>query len=347
MHTPPSKCVVLPPRFPLDGVDAANLGDCMMFMHTDDKLYRGCVSESHRRAVSTSDDPSSRLHLQPSAVTNQTIMTVTDARYGNYVILNHIIAHGLNPVCLDTTSGNSVSCIRYGNFFRTIGYHGKAYCFDSMGSADLMPFNIHLNGLETHVECAPAATSLMTFLNAEATKSAFINLSSAASLKEIESSFATTPSVVTFEIHAGNKESLEVLSSLLETHILFDVGFAHRPFCFTPVTPRDVKQFIRIVANYPHRATHVMGIARHIPEVNELAYQLACLTPGPVEYSLVIEHHVPSAERTKPRLAEQVEVFVVPTRAERLAPTESPFLGDMPVIPASHDIGALPGFTVS
>jgi hypothetical protein len=210
-----------------------------------------------------------------------------------------------------------------------------------------MPFNIRLNGLEDHVECASMPESLVTFLTAESIQSAFITLSSAASLEEIAPVLATKPNVVTFEIHAGNKECVQTLSGLLETHILFDVGFAYRPFCFTPVTTRDVRQFTRIVANYPHRATHVMAMSRTIPEVNELAYQLACLTPGPVEYSLVMEDHVPPTERSKPRLAEQVEVLVVPDRVERPSPIESPFFGDMPVVPVSPEAVNLPRFTVS
>ena len=321
----------LPPQYPDGGVDSVNLGDCRAFMRTSDKLYRGCIATTHR-ASQVDPDYASKAdqNKQPSAVPRATIATVTDARYGIYLILHHLIENGIKPTFIDTEARCGQMGIRYGNFFRTLGFKGKAYCLESADTAELIPFNITLNGAESHVEYKPQPTSLCDFLRDAGVESAFIKLTSDTALTELETFLTETPSVVSFEIHSNKKESLQTLSHLLKTHVLFDVGFIHRPFCFSPVTDRDVKQFLRIVANYPHRATHMIALSKTIPEIHELAYRLACLMPGAVEYSLVMEPHTPPHGRTMSRLANQVEVIVVNNPATSGVPLESPFSPDMP-----------------
>jgi len=317
-------------------VDAADLGDCVIFMSTHDKFYRGCISEARRGAAVEADQHGNVSPCpRPSAVTAQSIATVTDARYGLYVLFHHLITRKLAPTCIDATPGNAHICVRYGNLFRALGYNGKARYLESCSSSDLLPLTSRLNGLEGYIEPVAGNTPLNTLLSDPSSQSTFMNVSSIDALAEIEESLLQKPNVVAFEIHASKKDSVQALSQLLNTHILFDVGFLYRPFCFSPITTRDVRQFTRIVANYPHRATHIVALSRDIPDVNDLAYQLACLTPGPVEYSLEIEPHLPPGERTKPRLADQVEVLVVPERAPLPSPVESPFYGDLPVLPLS------------
>ena len=334
MNMPVQQPMTLPPQFPKDGVDAVDLGDCVIFMSTHDKFYRGCVSEARRGAPIEMDQHGNvSPYHRPSAVSAQTIATVTDARYGLYLIFHHLITRKLAPTCVDATPGNAHICIRYGNLFRTLGYEGKARYVESSPSSDLLPFTSKINGLERYIEPIAENPSINRLLTDSSNPSVFIHVSSIGALAEIEEPLLQKPNVLAFEMHASKKDSVETLSKLLNTHILFDVGFLYRPFCFSAITTRDVRQFTRIVANYPHRATHIVAISRDVPEVNDLAYQLACLMPGPVEYSLAMEPHLPQSERQKPRLAEQVEVLVVPERSPLPSPIESPFYGDMPVPP--------------
>ncbi len=331
MNAPASPRTSLPPGYPNGGVDAVNLGDCRAFMLTSDKLYRGCIAASHR-ACHVEPDYASAIdrNRYPSAVTPSTIATVTDARYGIYVILNYLIENGITPSFIDTDARCGQMAIRYGNFLSMLGCRGKAYCFESTESAELIPYNITLNGAHSHVEHRSRPASLGSFVQESGLESTFIKLNSETIPTELDNFLTSTPSVASFEVHSNKPESLHTLSHLLRTHVLFDVGFIHRPFCFSPITDRDVKQFTRIVANYPHRATHIIALSKMIPEIHELAYFLACLTPGPVEYSLVMEPHSPPHGRAKTRLAEQVEVVVVDQPTQSHGPLESPFSPDMP-----------------
>jgi hypothetical protein len=146
------------------------------------------------------------------------------------------------------------------------------------------------NKANTIVPCV----RLSEFLNAQKIESAFIKLDTenleARILADINSFLVETPSAVCFEYHANlSHELVSAMTALSHTHILFDVGYLPRPFCFNPISGTNFTAFSQAVARYPYAYTDVLALSRRIPAVHELAQRLAGLTAGRVEYSLVLE----------------------------------------------------------
>ena len=322
----------LPRFFHSGGVDLVNLGDCRAFMLSQDNLYKVCVADQYRGfPIDQHYAWIERDGHQVSSVTPEGLASVRDARYGVYLILHHLIANGTFPTFLDVGAYVGDVGIRYANFFRTLGYPGKVFCFDPTLAGDLIPYNISLNGLERYVEHrseavsdfsglvtfeqkqghADSASALMgqgegkntivpcvklsEFIREQNIQSAFIKLDTEnleqRILADIDSFLIDTPSAVCFEVHAHQKELVPTMAHLLQTHYLFDVGYLPRPFCFMPLDARILSQFSAIVSNYPYRYTDVLAISRNIPGVERLVERLTSLAPSRIEYSLVMEPH--------------------------------------------------------
>jgi FkbM family methyltransferase len=243
-----------------------------------------------------------------------------------------MIANGAFPTFLDVGAYVGDVGIRYANFFRTLGYPGKVFCFDPTLAGDLIPYNISLNGLERYVEHRSEAVSdfsglvtfeqkqgladsasaligkgeeqntivscvkLSHFIKERNIQSAFIKLDTEnleqRILADIHEFLTQTPSAVCFEFHAHHNDMLSTMTRLLETHYLFDVGYLPRPFCFIPLNGHILSQFDNVVVNYPYKYTDVLALSRNIPGVAHLADRLASLTTSEIEYSLVMEQHV-------------------------------------------------------
>jgi FkbM family methyltransferase len=298
-------------------------------MLSEDNLYHVCVPEEFRHfPLDFHYSSISQQGYQPSPVSAANIHLVKPARYGVYLILHHMIQAGIAPSFLDVGAYVGDVGLRYGNFFRTIGYNGRVFCFDPSLAGTLIPYNIALNGLEPYVEHRPQAVSdfsglitfeqkqghadsacstspgagypntivpcvkLSEFINKQKIQSAFIKLDTEnleiRILADINSFLLETPSVVCFECHGHETALFPVMSKLLETHYLFDVGYLPRPFCFTPVTPDTLQDLQAKIRQYKYGYTDILAISRRMPGVAELVNKLAELKSEPAAYSLIM-----------------------------------------------------------
>lgn len=322
---------LLPRFFHSGGVDLVNLGDCRAFMLSQDNLYNVCVAPEYRHyPIDQHYARVARDGYQQAPVTKSNSSSISDARYGIYLIVRQMIDSGVNPAFLDVGAYVGDVGIRYGNFFRTLGYSGRVVCFDPTLAGDLIPYNITLNSLNDYVEHRPEAVSdftglltfqqrqghadsssatlvgeplantivpcvtLSEFLRKERIESAFIKLDTenleARILADIKDFLTETPSAVCFEFHAHqSNELMGAMTSLMNTHFLFDIGYLPRPFCFNPISELTCSLFPSAVARYPYGYTDVLALSRQIPGAGDLARRLGCLNPGPIEYSLVLD----------------------------------------------------------
>ncbi len=147
-----------PRWFCADGIDLVNFGDYRGFMLVQDNLYKICVGQNHKRfPIEKHYEMLRSGGYQPSPVTRQNAGQLTDSKWGIYVLLDHLLRQELPLSFLDVGAFVGDVGIRFGNYFRTIGSDTRVYCFDPSLSGELIPYNIHLNGLSdivTHVPCA-------------------------------------------------------------------------------------------------------------------------------------------------------------------------------------------------
>jgi FkbM family methyltransferase len=313
--------------FCADGLDLVNFGDFHGFMLVEDNLYKLCVDEAHKHvAIERHYEMLRQSGHRPSPVNQQNVAALDEAQWGIYVVLNHLIRRNIPVTFLDVGSFVGDVGLRYANYMRTIGYAGGVYCFDPSLSGELIPYNIRLNGLEPWMTYCPYAVSDMagyiTFLQRQGhSDSASTSLSGAAANtivesirlsdfireKQIDSAFikldtenlesrilndiseflAGTVNAVGLEFHAHQREMYPVLEGLLQTHLLFDIGYLPKPFCFRPVTRQAMGAFIQETARRPYGYTDVLAVSRKTPDVEALAARLGGLKPSAVGYSLV------------------------------------------------------------
>ncbi len=293
------------------GIDLVNLGDVRAFMLMEDNLYKIAVDARHKRYPIEKHYSDITLNgFQPSPVNNQNIMEQRDPRFGIHFILHHLISCGAKLSFLDVGSFIGDVGIRFGNFFRTIGYGGQVYCFDPTISGDLIPYNIKLNGLENHVYYVPIAISnlsgcvmfsqreghsdssrmisntpvpantivesirLSDFIRTNRIEEAFIKLDTenleSAILNDIRRFLDSTISACAFEYHVHEQERRPLLQDLLNTHLLFDIGYLPNPFCFYEIKSDGFEQFHNRISARKYAYTDVLAISRKMPNLGTL-----------------------------------------------------------------------------
>jgi FkbM family methyltransferase len=315
------------PRFSNSaGIDLVDLGDFRAFMLVEDNLYKICVDPAHKRYPIDRHYRDIAQHgHQLSQVDRQSIHTERDPRFGVHIVLEHLIARGLSPTFLDVGSFVGDVGIRFGNFFRTLGFAGQVHCFDPTISGDLVPYNIRLNGLGDYVQHWPVAVShvvgFMTFFQRAGhsdSSSAVVDASSTVNaivpslrlsefirthgitdafikldtenlerliLADVREHLNATASAVGFEFHVDQRDMWPLLTDLLSTHALFDIGYLPNPFCFTEIV--NIEPFLHACAARPYRYTDVLAISRRTPALDVLLQRLRGLDCRPVQYSLV------------------------------------------------------------
>ncbi len=257
----------------------------------------------------------------------RTVATVRDACFGIYKVLYHFYRTCVDFRFLDVGAFVGDVSVRYANFFRTLGCEKKFYCFDPTLSGDLIPFNVQLNGLENCITHYPLAVSpvdgfitfaqrrghsdsnratlegeeqqnsiipsikLSRFIDLNGIGNAFIKLDTenleSVILQDIAGFLQSTMNVVCFECHAHDLALRGTIEDLFATHLLYDVGYVPRPFCFSEIDPRDLGNFYERVQNRPYGYTDICAISRRLPALERLQQELTGLTEAPVEYSLV------------------------------------------------------------
>jgi hypothetical protein len=98
-----------------------------------------------------------------------------------------------------------------------------------------------------------------------------------------------TVNAIGFEFHAHLTAMHPVIAQLLSTHILFDIGYLPRPFCFRPIAADGIALFVQTVSRRKYGYTDVLAISRNTPGLPELAGRLSRLAERPMEYWLVYE----------------------------------------------------------
>ncbi|HEY1687063.1 MAG TPA: FkbM family methyltransferase [Tepidisphaeraceae bacterium] len=321
---------LLPNRFCCqEGIDLVNFGDYRGFMLVEDNLYKITVPEDRKHFPIEKHYAICRQEgFSRSPVNRENIAQFTDSKWGIYIILDHLIRHGINPTFLDVGSFVGDVGMRYGNYFRTIHHAGQVYCFDPSLAGELIPYNIRLNGLEDFVTWIPRAVSdvegfitffqrqghsdsasasmggsqantiveslcLSHFIADHAIQSAFIKLDTENLEQRIMADVAgflkSSVNAIGFEFHAHLTGMHPVINQLLSTHVLFDIGYLPKPFCFRPITPETIAPFVQSISRRKYGYTDILAISRNTPKLGELSARLGQLTERPVEYWLVYE----------------------------------------------------------
>jgi FkbM family methyltransferase len=310
-----------------EGIDLVDFGDFRAFMLVEDNLYKITVPEDRKHfPIERHYEIRDRQGFSPSPVNGRNIDDMTEARWGIYVVLDHLIRQGVKPAFLDVGSFIGDVGLRYANYFRTIGYDGHVYCFDPSLAGELIPYNIRLNGLEKFATYCPLAVSdmegyisfyqrqghsdsasaslgggqantivesirLSRFIEQRGIQSAFIKLDTEnleqRIMGEIAGFLNDSVNAIGFEFHAHLNAMHPVVSRLLSTHVLFDIGYLPRPFCFRPILADGIAPFIQTVARRKYGYTDVLAISRKTPGLDELAQRLGRLVERPMEYWLV------------------------------------------------------------
>ncbi len=323
------KSDALPNRwFAAEGVDFVNLGDIKAFMLAADNLYRISVPEACKRFPIDGfyREVASRGYAR-SPVSFENLDRVNAARHGLYLILWHMIRHGLSVDFLDVGAFVGDVGMRYANFFRTLGHAGRVFCFDPSVSGELIPYNIQANGLERWVQWVPQAVSdydgfltfyqrpehsdsssasigaqantivqsgrLSTFMREQEVRSAFIKLDTEnlerRIVADVLQSGINYPHAFAIEFHAAQQDMQQLFAELLNTYALFDVGYIPHPFVFNRITPQNYVQTIQDVARRPWGYTDVVAISSQMPNLAGLCEQLGSLAPEPMAYSLYLD----------------------------------------------------------
>ena len=137
-------------------IDLVDFEGLKLFMFEDDNLYQTLIPP-HRKHQDLRAYQRSVPVLSP--VTPANVHTVTSARYGSLLVLNHLWEHKVDFVVLDIGSYVGTFALKVASFIRTFGRDTKVISFDPSEVGALVPCSIELNKLDAIVKHEELAVS--------------------------------------------------------------------------------------------------------------------------------------------------------------------------------------------